>query len=120
MRERAPDPTSFLPLPAPTFHILAALVEQDRHGYAIMQFIQEESGGSVRVGPGTLYPALRRLLASALIAETEERTTEEPGERRRYYSLTALGRSVAVAEAKRLEQAVRLASSLKLIRPRLS
>src|SRR5688500_10757692 len=106
------DPSSFLPLAAPTFHILAALVEEDRHGYAIMKFIEEESGGAVRVGPGTLYPALKRLMSSGLIDETEERFTDEPGERRRYYTLTPLGRAVAVAEAKRLQRAVRLASNL--------
>lgn len=112
------EPTAFLPLAPATFYILVALADDERHGYAIRQFVEEESEGRVKLGPGTLYPALKRLLNDGLIEELDERADGE--ERRRYYRISTLGRAVAVAEARRLEAAVRFAGSVRLIRPKLA
>lgn len=98
-------PEDFLPLHRDTFHILVALGNQDRHGYSIMQDIEARTEGRVRLSPSTLYNAIRRLLETGLIVETDERPDpEHDDERRRYYRLSALGREVAVLEANRLEQ----------------
>lgn len=109
------DPESFLPLTPATFHILLTLADGERHGYGIMQEVAEGSGGALRIGPGTLYGSLKRLMADGLVEEVAERSLEDP--RRRYYRLTALGRAVARAEALRLESMVRTARSRKLIGP---
>ena len=109
---------SYLPLAPATFQILAALVDDTRHGYGIMQFIAEQNEGEWLVGPGTLYPALKRLLDAGLIEETDHASAEDP--RRRYYCITTLGRAVAVAEANRLESALQLAARVKLIKPKLA
>jgi len=116
---RRPDdrpPESFLPLPAATFQILLALVGEERHGYAIMKEVADRSDDTVRLGPGTLYGTLKRLLEAGLVEEGGERA--DPGvddERRRYYRITKLGLAVARAEAKRLERLVRAARRKKLI-----
>jgi DNA-binding PadR family transcriptional regulator len=111
---RAPE--SHLPLPAASFHILVALAEGERHGYAIMREVAEGSAGGVRLGPGTLYGSLKRLLGSGLISEGAERTDPAMGdERRRYYRITDLGLEVARAEARRLEGLVRSARRKKLL-----
>ncbi len=94
------DPQRFLPLSSQEFQILLSLADQDRHGYGIMQEVEARTGGGVRLGPGTLYGAIKRMRGPGLIAEAEERV--EGDERRRYYRLTPLGRAVAVAEAQRL------------------
>ncbi|HWE42443.1 MAG TPA: PadR family transcriptional regulator [Gemmatimonadaceae bacterium] len=109
-------PESFLPLAPTTFEILLALVGEERHGYAIMKEVAERTEGMVRLGPGTLYGALKRLLEGGLVEEWEERADPELGdERRRYYRLTKLGMRVARAEAVRLEAMVRVARGKKLI-----
>lgn len=109
-------PESFLPLPAATFQILLALADEERHGYAIMKEVTDRSDGTMRLGPGTLYGTLKRLLESKLVEEVGERADPEAGdERRRYYRLTKLGFGVARAEAKRLEGMVRAARRKKLI-----
>jgi DNA-binding PadR family transcriptional regulator len=111
-----PPPETYLPLPPATFQILLALVDGDRHGYAIMKVVAERSEGTVRLGPGTLYGSLKRLLEAGLVAEGGEQADPETGdERRRYYRLTKLGLSVARAEARRLDAMVRAARSKKLI-----
>ncbi len=111
-----PSPESFLPVPPATFHILLALVDADLHGYAIMQDVAQRSEGAVRLGPGTLYGALKRLLEARLVEESGERADPERGdERRRYYRLTPLGLAVARAEARRLELILRAARRKKLI-----
>lgn len=105
-----------LPLTPATFQILLALVDGERHGYAIMREVAEDSGGAVRLGPGTLYGSLKRLLEAELVAEGGERADPELGdERRRYYRITKLGLSVARAEARRLHAMVRAARQKKLI-----
>jgi DNA-binding PadR family transcriptional regulator len=109
-------PEAYLPLPPATFHILLALADGELHGYAIMKDVAARTEDSVRLGPGTLYGALKRLLEAGLVAESGARADPERGdERRRYYRLTQLGLSVARAEARRLEAIVRAARRKKLI-----
>src|SRR3954451_4973052 len=97
-------------LPAATFHILLALADEDRHGYAIIQDIADRTGGELRLSAGTLYRSIQRMLEQGLIVETRERPApEDDDERRRYYRITAFGSAVARAEAKRLTNLVRMA-----------
>ena len=99
------DPDSFLPLPRDTFHILVSLADRERHGYSVMLDVAERTGGALRLSPSTLYASIKRLLSQGLIEELAERPDpRHDDERRRYYRLTKLGRQVAVAEARRLEQ----------------
>src|SRR5690349_5190746 len=110
-----PSPDSFLPLTPATFQILLALVDGERHGYAIMTSAMEGSEGTVKLGPGTLYGSLKRLLESGLVDESGERVDPEmDDERRRYYSLTELGMRVARAEARRIASVLRTARQKKL------
>ncbi len=103
---RAPD--SLLPLPAAELEILLALVDGEAHGYAMMRAVEERSGGRTRLGPGTLYAALKRLLAARLIEESEERREPEPDHaRRRYYRLSDFGSRVLAAELARVSALVR-------------
>jgi DNA-binding PadR family transcriptional regulator len=104
------DPQSLLPLPSAAFHILVALADGDRHGYAIMQDVAAGTGGRMKLNPGTLYTTIRRLLEQGLVVELDERPDpEEDDERRRYYRLTDNGREMAKAEAARLQQALAFA-----------
>jgi DNA-binding PadR family transcriptional regulator len=105
-----PDIDGFLPLPPATFHILLALAEEDRHGYAIIQDVEARTGGELRLSAGTLYRSVQRMLEQGLIVETRERPApEEDDERRRYYRISPLGTAVAKAEARRLSELVRMA-----------
>ena len=109
-------PEEFLPLTPAMFHILLALADKERHGYHIMREVDERTSGSVKLGPGTLYGSLKRMIADGLIEELEERPDPElDDERRRYYRLTDFGFRVATAEAQRLEQMVRSARAKKLL-----
>ena len=100
----------YQPLTPAVFHILLALVEGEKHGYAIMKDVEAQTGGTIRMGPGTLYGSIKRMLASALIEETDARPDPElDDERRRYYRLTGLGQRVAAAESERLRRAVEVA-----------
>jgi DNA-binding PadR family transcriptional regulator len=102
-------PGSLQPLPAAELEILLALVEGESHGYAIMQAVEGRSGGRTQLGPGTLYAALKRLLAAGLIQESEERRDPERDQpRRRYYRLSDFGSRVLSAELDRLSALVRL------------
>lgn len=99
------------------FHILLTLADGEKHGYAIMQEVAEETGGKVRLGPGTLYGAIRRLLEDGLIEESGERPDPAlDDERRRYYRLTAAGRRAASEEAERLAELVEQARAKRLLR----
>ena len=101
---------ALLPLPTATFHILLALADEDRHGYAIIQDVAIGTGGELKLSAGTLYRSIQRMLEQGLIVETRDRPSpEEDDERRRYYRITALGTAVAKAEARRLTQLVRMA-----------
>lgn len=112
-----PDPARFLPLSEPVFQILLALAEEELHGYAIIQAIEEQTRGEVILTASTLYAALRRLLADGLI---EERPARSPGDdpRRRYYCLAKTGFQVARLEAERIERAARLARTRRILPPR--
>jgi len=104
------------PLTPAVFHILLALADQARHGYAIIQDVAERTSGQLKLSPGTLYGSIKRLLEEGLIEETEERPDPElDDERRRYYRLTKHGRAAARAEAARLETLVRQARSLGIL-----
>ena len=97
-------------LPAATFHILLALSDEDRHGYAIIREVEERTGGELKLSAGTLYRSIQRMLEQGLIAETRERPApEDDDERRRYYRITPLGAATAKEEARRLSQLVRMA-----------
>jgi DNA-binding PadR family transcriptional regulator len=95
----------FLPLNPATLHILLALTGQDLHGYAIMQQVSRQSEGRYKMGPGTLYDNLQRLLDQGVVQEVARKSGEDP--RRRSYRLTALGRGVLAAEISRLENMIR-------------
>lgn len=110
MHPDEPALASHLPLQPATLHILLALADEDRHGYAIIQDIAARTGGDVRIGPGTLYRSIHRMLEQGLVAESQVRPAPElDDERRRYYRLTDLGRAVARAEVDRLTQTLALA-----------
>ena len=94
------------PLPAASLHIVLALLEGELHGYALMRRVGELSDGAVKMGPGTLYGTLNRLVEDGLIEETTDRATHVEAERRRYYMLTGSGRSIALAELARLQTLV--------------
>jgi len=112
-------PEAWLPLTPAMFHILLALADKERHGYEIMREVDERSEGKVRLGPGTLYGSIKRMLSDGLIEEMDERPDPElDDERRRYYRLTDLGHRVAVAEAERLERLVKNARAKKLLSAR--
>src|SRR6266436_10092514 len=97
------DPDSFLPLPTPVFHILVAVADRERHGYAIMQDVAARTGGKLRLSPGTLYGSIKKMLEDGMVQEIEARLGASiDDERRRYYRLTKFGRQVAAAEAERL------------------
>jgi DNA-binding PadR family transcriptional regulator len=105
-----PDIEALLPLPAATFHILVALSDDDRHGYAIMQDVTARTNGALRLSAGTLYRSVQRMLEQGLIVEASSRPARElDDERRRYYRMTPFGREVARAEARRLAQMLKLA-----------
>lgn len=98
-----------LPLPAATFHILLAVAEGERHGYAIIQDIEARTDGELRLSAGTLYRSIARMVEQGLITEVTKRRTAEDDERRRYYRMTPFGNAVARAEMRRLTQLLRLA-----------
>jgi DNA-binding PadR family transcriptional regulator len=108
-----PDPHRLLPLPVTVFHILVALADHPRHGYAIMRDVAERTGGKLKLSPGTLYGAIQRMLEDGLVEETAERPDpEDDDERRRYYRVTPFGLAAAMAEAARLSQLVSQAEAL--------
>ncbi len=106
MAKRKPSPDdidSYLPLPASAMHIIVALARGEKHGYAVMRDIDDLSGGSVSMGPGTLYGSIKRMIDQGLVEETEERPDPAlDDQRRRYYRLTSLGHRVGAAEQARL------------------
>ena len=101
---------SLLPLPAATFHILVALADEDRHGYAVIKDVAARTGGALKLSAGTLYRSVERMVQQGLIREISSRTARDmDDQRRRYYRITPFGRDVAMAEARRLAQMLDLA-----------
>jgi DNA-binding PadR family transcriptional regulator len=114
--ESSDDIQALLPLPTAFFHILVALADRDRHGYSIMQDVSARTDGKVRLSAGTLYSAVRRMLEQGLIEELRDRPDSSSNdERRRYYRLTRLGRRVAIAEARRVNDMLTQARATGLI-----
>jgi DNA-binding PadR family transcriptional regulator len=113
---QAVDPGSFLPLTPAAFHILLTLADGEKHGYGIMLEVAALSNGQIKLGAGTLYGTIKRMLADGWIEECDERPDPDlDDERRRYYRLTDLGGKVVRAEAERLSRLVEAARSKRLI-----
>ena len=112
----APDPQSQLPLTPVVLHILLALGDerQGKHGYAIAREVEEVTDGQVRMGAGTLYGSIQRMLDAALIEERRTRAASAH-ERRRYYRITAFGRRVLGLELTRLSEVVAIARRKQLL-----
>ncbi len=104
------------PLPSAAFQILLSLSDQDLHGYGIMRQIAEQTGGRMRLGPGTLYGSIQSLLEESLIKEVEGADNETADQRRRCYRLTAAGLKLARSEAERLAGLLRVARTKKILR----
>jgi len=104
------DVNDFLPLSPASLHILLALAGEDLHGYAIMQEIAHQSDGKYKIGPGTLYDNLQKLIQRKWVDELGRRQNDDDP-RRRYYRLTSLGCRVLAAETARLAEVVREARS---------
>src|SRR5215475_9220406 len=104
------DIEALLPLPSATFHILMAVADEPRHGYAIIQDVAARTSGAMRLSAGTLYRSIQRMLEQGLLEEVRERPApENDDERRRYYRITRFGTDVARAEVRRLAELLRLA-----------
>ena len=114
-RKRIPKSTGICRSRRPVFHVLIALADGEKHGYAILKEVEERTAAKVQLSTGTLYTMIKRLLNDGLIQEIDERPDEDD-ERRRYYALTAFGRKVASAEAERMEEMLESARIKKLVR----
>ena len=121
-QRRAEDPepqTAGAPLTPAVFHIMVALADGEAHGYGIMQDVQRVTGGEMKLGPGTLYRSIQRMLIDGLIEELEIALDDEADDdRRRYYRLTTRGMAVARAEAARLDALVEAARARGLLDPK--
>lgn len=115
MAEVTNDPQDLLPLPPAQLHILLALADGEKHGYAVMGEVERMTQGEVRMGPGTLYGAIKRMLNAGFLEETDERPDPElDDERRRYYRVTGFGARVLTAEMERLERLLRTAQAKRV------
>lgn len=102
------------PLTPAVLHILLALSTRDLHGYAIMKQVEQDSGGEVPMGPGTLYGSLNRMMKAGLVTESSRQPAPELEDARRiYYRITAEGKKALAVELHRLEQIVALANERK-------
>ena len=111
-----PHVNSKLPLTPAVFQILLALADGEKHGYGILLELSSLSGAVIKLGPGTVYGTIYRMVADGLIEESDSRPSpEQDDQRRRYYRLTGLGRRIARAESARLEELVRTARTKRLI-----
>ena len=115
---RSSDPRDLVPLTPVVLHTLLALADGERHGYAIAHDVEESTSGQIRMGPGTLYGSIQRMLVAGLIEETQHRLRagETDDERRRYYRMTATGRRALEIELRRLADVVRVARTKRLLR----
>jgi len=110
------EPSELLPLPVAQLHILLALADGEKHGYAIMSEVEAMTDKAVTMGPGTLYGTVKRMLNAGLVEETEERPDPDlDDERRRYYRLSGFGARVLDAEVARMEQLARTAESKRTV-----
>lgn len=109
-KKNTPAPKDLLPLPPLVFHMLLALGEGERHGYALKREVARRTGGAMNPGAGALYGSINKMLEQGLVEESDERPDPHlDDERRRYYGITGFGRLVAQAEAVRMRELVRLA-----------
>jgi DNA-binding PadR family transcriptional regulator len=116
MTETLPTPDEFLPLTPAVFNIMLALADGEKHGYAIMLEAEANTDGQVKMGPGTLYGSIKRMLKAGLIEESDERPDPAlDDQRRRYYQLTGLGEQVLRLEAERLAAQVAVAQAKNLL-----
>lgn len=116
MKDELRKAEDMIPLTPAVLHILLALADGERHGYGIMREVAGRTGGHVKMGPGTLYGSIKRMLADGLIEETGERPDPAlDDERRRYYRLTSFGLRVMQTEVLRLHQIVLLAQSKQVM-----
>jgi len=116
--EAGRDPHDLLPLPPAQLHILLALADGDKHGYAVMNEVEQMTDGEVSMGPGTLYGAIKRMLNAGLIEESDNRPDPEiDDERRRYYRTSGFGARVFTAELSRLDQLIRAAQAKQVAAP---
>lgn len=110
MSDAVKAPEEMLPLPAAQLHILLALADGEKHGYAVMREVESMTDGEVTMGPGTLYGAVKKMVNAGLVEETDERPDPEmDDERRRYYRVTGLGARVLEADTARLERLIQTA-----------
>jgi DNA-binding PadR family transcriptional regulator len=115
MSETAQAPEEHLPLTPAVSHILLALADGEKHGYAIMREVEETTDGQVTMGPGTLYGSIKRMLGAGLVEEADERPDPElDDQRRRYYRLSGLGEKVLSAEMARLDAVVKAARAKRV------
>jgi DNA-binding PadR family transcriptional regulator len=115
------DPRDLLPLTPAMFHVLVAMADEDRHGYALIKDVAMRTSGRVELGTGTLYGILKRLLAEGLAVESNRRPpAHADDERRRYYRLTEFGRRVVAVETERLEAMVSAARATRMLRKGLA
>jgi DNA-binding PadR family transcriptional regulator len=112
----ATDPASLLPLTPVVLHMLLALAgeRQGKHGYALAREVEEVSGGQIRMGPGTLYGSIQRMIDASLIEESPRRGSADD-ERRRFYRMTPLGRRVLELEIARLSAVIAIARDKNLL-----
>jgi DNA-binding PadR family transcriptional regulator len=112
----ATDPASLLPLTPVVLHMLLALAgeRQGKHGYALAREVEEVSGGQIRMGPGTLYGSIQRMLDASLIEESTRRASADD-ERRRFYRMTPMGRRVLELEIARLSAVIAIARDKNLL-----
>ena len=124
---RRADPEGLLPLTPVALNILLALADEERHGYGIGVEVRERTGGKMRLGPGTLYGSLKRMVDGGLVEESEgliEEVDDGRGGydagRRRYYRLSGFGERVLAAELERIEGVMRTAQAKGYFPPRRS
>ena len=116
MTTNTKQPESFIPLTPAVFHIMLALADGEKHGYAIMQEVEAISHDQIKMGPGTLYGSIKRMIANGLIEETLERPDPDlDDQRRRYYRLTGLGSAVLNEEANRLASLLKRARTKQVL-----
>jgi DNA-binding PadR family transcriptional regulator len=117
MKLNGQSPEITIDLTPAMFQVLLALGDGEKHGYAILKEVEDQTNGHVRLSTGTLYAMIKRLLSEGILAECRNRPpAEEDDQRRRYYRLTPLGRQVATAEAERMERIIATAREKHLLK----